>query len=62
MNISYELQYGQVAAAMSNQGTHFTAQLIRLIGKADSGNRARLQEAFPDEVAAYERWYVGKRD
>jgi len=54
------LQYGQVAAAMSGQETHFTASLYRLIAKADSGNRARIQEAFPDEVAAWERWYVGQ--
>ncbi len=62
MNVPYELQHSQVNAAISGEGTHFTAMLIRLIAKADSGNLARIQEAFPEEVAAYERWYVGKRD
>ncbi len=61
-DIPFELQRSQVDAALHGRGTHFTAMLMRLIAKADSGNRARIQEAFPDEIAAYERWYVGKGD
>jgi hypothetical protein len=34
----------------------FTGQLLTLIEKADPGNRARLAEAFPFEVRAWETW------
>ncbi len=34
----------------------FTAQLLRLIFKADPANRARLAKGFPDEVAIIEFW------
>lgn len=36
--------------------TSFTGQLVTLIEKADPGNRARLREAFPRQVAAWEMW------
>ena len=35
---------------------HFTAELLRLIAKADPSNQLRLREGFPDEVDAYNRW------
>lgn len=35
----------------------FTAHLVRLIQKADSDNRELLRMAYPDEVAAFERWF-----
>lgn len=38
---------------------HFSAHLFRLIRKADSHNRRRLRDAFPDHVAAYEAWERG---
>ncbi len=34
----------------------FTGLLLVLIAKADPGNRARLTEAFPRQVAAWEEW------
>lgn len=37
--------------------TWFSAHLIRLIAKADGGNRERLRLAFPDAVEAFEDWY-----
>lgn len=37
-------------------GDWFTAQLLRLIAKADKSNREKLRVAFPDEVAAFEAW------
>lgn len=40
-------------------GDWFTAELLRLIAKADSNNRERLRSAFPEEVAAYEEWWSG---
>ena len=39
----------------------FACHLLRLIGKADDQNRARLRSAFPDEVAAYEDWFHGRK-
>jgi len=36
--------------------SHFTAELYRLINKADSSNRRRLVEAFPLHVRMYEEW------
>lgn len=37
--------------------TWFSAQLIRLIAKADDGNRERLRKGFPEHVAAFEDFY-----
>jgi hypothetical protein len=37
-------------------GDWFTAQLLRLIAKADKQNREKLRLSFPDEVAAFEAW------
>ena len=42
---------------MQGQGDWFTAQVLRLCGKADPNNLARLRQGFPEEVAAYEAWY-----
>ena len=40
-------------------GDWFSAELLRLIAKADLENRERLRLAFPDHVEAYEAWYLG---
>ena len=37
---------------------HFTAQLYRLIAKADGGNRRRLEIAYPLHVAMYREWML----
>jgi hypothetical protein len=42
---------------LAGHGSWFTAQLLRLIAKADDSNRDRLRAGFPAEVEAYERWY-----
>ena len=47
----------EIDAAFNGSGTWFTSHLLRLIAKADQGNRERLRMGFPDAVAAYERWY-----
>lgn len=39
-----------------NDATNFTAQLFRLIAKADYPNQHRLRGAFPKEVELYEWW------
>jgi hypothetical protein len=43
-------------------GDWFSANLIRLIAQADANNREALREAYPDHVAAYERWLVEPKD
>lgn len=40
-------------------GDWFSADLLRLIAKADSENKARLKIAFPDHVQAYLNWVDG---
>lgn len=47
---------------VAGHGSWFTAQLIRLVAKADVINRARLAKAFPEEVEAYKKWYYGKQE
>ena len=44
------------AILQAGEGDWFTAQLLRLIAKADRLNRERLRIAFPEEVRAYEAW------
>lgn len=41
---------------VAGNGDWFTAELLRLIAKADNNNRELLRKAFPEEVAAYEQW------
>lgn len=40
-------------------GSWFSADLMRLIAKADDGNKELLRQVFPDHVKAYEEWYRG---
>lgn len=46
-----------IDALLKGEGDWFTAQLLRLISKADISNRERLRLGFPEEVAAFERWH-----
>lgn len=39
-----------------DNATNFTAQLFRLIAKADAQNKGRLRLGFPVEVSLYEWW------
>ena len=49
-----------VEEILNNPSAHtwFSAQLIRLIAKADDGNRERLRMGFPEHVQAFEDWYM----
>jgi hypothetical protein len=49
----------EVVDAMDGKGTNFTAQLLRLIAKADLSNREKLRLGFPEVVEAYEKWFNG---
>lgn len=40
-------------------GSWFSADLMRLIAKADGDNKELLRQVFPDHVEAYEEWYNG---
>jgi hypothetical protein len=48
-----------VPAIMAGDGSWFTAQLMRLIAKADSHQRALLRKGFPEEVELVERYLRG---
>ena len=37
----------------------FSTALMDLIGKADSNNRQRIAQAFPEYILAYRYWYNG---
>ncbi len=40
-------------------GDWFSAELLRLIAKADMQNRLRLAQAYPDHVQAFLEWRDG---
>lgn len=44
---------------LAGEGDWFTAQLVRLIAKADTLNRGKLRKGFPEEVEAVEQ-YLGR--
>jgi hypothetical protein len=46
----------ELCLALGGDATSFTGDLLRLIQKADPGNRARLRAGFPKHVAAWEIW------
>ena len=45
-----EFDRENIPAILSGHGDWFTAQLLRLITKADPCNRALLAKGFPEEV------------
>jgi hypothetical protein len=45
-----------IGRILGGYGDWFSAQLLRLIMKADKQNRERLRLAFPDHVRAYEQY------
>jgi hypothetical protein len=44
---------------MAGYGDWFSAELLRLIAKADLTNRDKLRQVFPEHVEAYEKWFNG---
>jgi hypothetical protein len=47
---------------VAGYGDWFSAQLIRLIAKADRTNIEILRKAYPEHVEAYESWYHAPRE
>ena len=47
-----------IADTSGRKWNWFTCHLLRLIARADMGNRSKLRLGFPDEVKAYEQWYI----
>ena len=45
-----------IGRILGGYGDWFSAHLLRLIMKADSGNKERIRQVFPDHVAAYENY------
>jgi len=52
---SYDVAH--VQDILNGEGDWFTAQLLRLVAKADDENRNKLHLAFPEVVDAYFDWY-----
>lgn len=50
---------GDLIANVGGDRDWFTANLLRLIAKADTPHRERLRLAFPAEVEAFEKWQAG---
>ena len=50
-----------MADILAGYGDWFSAQLLRLIAKADYNNRERLRTAFPEHVQAYEDWFLSDK-
>ena len=48
-----------ITEILHGKGTWFTADLFRLIAKADSENRLKLHEAFPKEVEVVHQYLTG---
>jgi hypothetical protein len=48
-----------IGEILHGKGTWFTANLFRLIAKADSNNRRKLFNAFPAEVDAVHQYLTG---
>ena len=49
-----------ITEILHGKGTWFTANLFRLIAKADGENRVKLAKAFPEEVNAVHLYLTGK--
>ena len=45
---------------LEGKGDWFTANLFRLIAKADNNNRAKVFKGFPDEVDAVHKYLTRK--
>jgi hypothetical protein len=50
--------FRDLCLALRGDETSFTGDLLRLIAKADPGNRHQLRLAFPRQVAAWEAWHT----
>lgn len=48
-----------IGEILAGYGDWFSADLIRLICKADGGNRGKLQSVYPEHVQAYLDYYNG---
>ena len=46
----------QLVARGDKQATNFSAQLLRLIAKADLHNRALIRKGFPNAVKVFEHY------
>jgi len=48
-----------IGAILGGHGDWFTAQLLRLVLKADGHNKELLRLGFPEEVGLVETWQKG---
>ena len=55
-----EFDKENIMEILHGKGTWFTADLFRLIAKADGENRVKLAQSFPEEVNAVHLYLTGK--
>ena len=51
-----------VGAILQGHGDWFSAQLLRLIARADWDNRAKIALVYPDHFKAWETWFNTDHD
>jgi hypothetical protein len=51
-----------IGEIVAGHGDWYSCHLIRLINKADLGNRELLRQVYPEHVEAYEKWYYSPHD
>lgn len=51
-----------MADIVAGHGDWFTAELLRLIAKADFENKAKLRLGIPEVVQAYDTWMESRGD
>tara|TARA_R110002020_G_scaffold447384_1_gene659748 strand:+ start:165 stop:404 length:240 start_codon:yes stop_codon:yes gene_type:complete len=59
-NVGLILMARQMHHWSNPSADHFTADLFRLIARADTTNRGRLFTAYPDEVQCVHKYLTGK--
>lgn len=56
MGMLSEYDKAEIQTILRGHGDWFTAQLLRLIAKADEGNKEKLRLGFPAEVELVEKY------
>ena len=57
-----EYEEASMGRILAGEGDWFSAQLARLIVKADINNQTRLSLGFPTEVAFIQNYLAGEKD
>lgn len=47
-----------IADTTGKKYSWFTCHLLRLISRCDYENKMKLKQVYPEEVKAYEKWFI----